>query len=38
MAAGACVIITADERRFIERFDAEGWNPSRTRRITGKAR
>ena len=27
------VIITADDARFIEQFDAEGWNPSRTRRI-----
>ena len=35
MAAGADVIITADESFFIERFDGEGWNPSRTRRIVG---
>ena len=37
MAAGADVIITVDDRRLVERFDSEGWNPSRTRRITGKA-
>ena len=36
MAAGAAVIITADESFFIERFDGEGWNPSKTRRIVGK--
>ena len=36
MAAGADVIITADESFFIERFDGEGWNPSKTRRIVGK--
>jgi len=36
MAAIDDVSITADEARFIERFDAEGWNPSRTRRIVGK--
>ena len=30
------VIITADESFFIEQFDAEGWNPSKTRRIVGK--
>ena len=36
MAAAGDVIITADDRRFIERFDAEGWNPARTRCIVGK--
>ena len=36
MAAVDDVIITADDARFIERFDGEGWNPSRTRRIVGK--
>jgi hypothetical protein len=35
MAAGADVIITADEARFIERFDGDGWNASGTRRIVG---
>ena len=38
MAAGADVIITEDDARFIERFDADGWNPSRTRRIIGKSK
>ena len=33
MAAVDDVIITADDARFIERFDGEGWNASRTRRI-----
>ena len=37
MVAVDDVIITADDARFIERFDGEGWNPSRTRRIVGKA-
>jgi len=38
MAAGADVIITEDDARFIERFDADGWSPSRTRRIIGKSK
>ena len=38
LAAGAGVIITADESLFIERFDSEGWNPARTRRIVGKCK
>ena len=36
MAAGADVIITVDDSRFIERFDGEGWNPAHTRCIIGK--
>ena len=36
MAAVDDVIITADDARSIERFDGEGWNPARTRRIVGK--
>ena len=35
MVAVDDVIITADDARFIERFDGEGWNPSRTKRIVG---
>ena len=38
MAAGADVIITADESFFIERFDVQGWNPARTRRIVGTSK
>jgi hypothetical protein len=37
MAAIEGVIITADDTFFIERFDGEGWNPSRTRRIVGRS-
>lgn len=33
MAAMDDLIITADDARFIERFDGEGWNSSRTKRI-----
>jgi hypothetical protein len=33
----ADMIITADDSFLIERFDGEGWNPSRTRRIVGKS-
>jgi len=36
MAAVDDVIITADNARFIERFDGEGWNPARTR-LRGEA-
>ena len=36
MAVVDDVIITADDARFIERFDGEGWNASRTRRIVGR--
>ena len=36
MATMNDLIITADDARFIERFDGEGWNPSGTRRIVGK--
>ena len=35
MVAVDDVIITADDARFIERFEGEGWNPSRTKRIVG---
>ena len=38
MAAVDEVIITADDARFIERFDGEGWNASRTRRIVSTAK
>jgi len=38
MAAGADVIITADDSFFIERFDVQGWNPARTRRIVGTSK
>ena len=38
MAAADDVIITADESFFIERFDREGWNPSRTREILGQGK
>jgi hypothetical protein len=37
MVAVDDVIITADDTFFIERFDGEGWNPSRTRRIIAKS-
>ena len=32
------VIITADDARFIERFDGEGWNAARRRRIISTAK
>jgi len=38
MVAVDDVIITADDARFIERFDGEGWNPARTRRIVGTSK
>jgi hypothetical protein len=37
MAAIDDVIITADDTFFIQRFDGEGWNPARTRRIVAKS-
>ena len=36
MATMDDLIITADDARFIERFDGERWNASRTRRIIDK--
>ena len=38
MVAVDDVIITADDARFIERFDGEGWNTARTRRIVGTSK
>ena len=38
MAAVDDLIITADDTRYIERFDGEGWNASRTRRIVGNGK